>query len=69
MYKTEAFLVDLAVLVDKHGASLFFGDRPAHLWIDGDFAGEITDSEGADGARFEEVGARWVQDASEGAAK
>lgn len=55
MTPSENFLVDLAVLCDKHGASLFFGDASASLWINGEDCGHLRDSEGSVGDRFEVV--------------
>lgn len=49
----EAFMVDLAVLCNKHRVSLFFGDRFADLWACGHRVGALADSEGVGGDRFE----------------
>jgi len=49
----EAFLVELAALCDRHGVSLFFGDRYAELWAKGERVGAIADTEWRPGACFE----------------
>lgn len=49
----DGFMVDLAALCDRHGVSLFFGDRFAELWAGGYRVGALSDSEGAAGDRFE----------------
>lgn len=42
---SDALLHELSQVLIKHGASLFFGDSPAALWMDGYKVGMVRDDD------------------------
>lgn len=51
--KAEALRAELSRVLAAHGASLFFGEHPAALWIDGANVGTLRDDESGDGSALE----------------
>lgn len=62
----ERFLEALTIVCRNYGASLFFGDASAALWMNGEDHGRIADTDEGQGQTFEFVAEAHGYDSARG---